>query len=96
MQRRLNSETGINNPLENISCQGRIQKFFEGGGINFRHFFQVYFSGRVNSKHLRCQKRLFGSGGMLPRKIFENSHTAKAILVLFKQLLSKVCHVFDP
>ena len=42
MQRRLNSETGVNRPFENVSCQGRIQKFFEGGGINFRPFFQAY------------------------------------------------------
>ena len=30
---------------------------------------------------------------MLPRKIFENLHTAMAILVLFKQFLRKVCHI---
>ena len=39
MQRRLNSKTGVNKPFENVSCQERIQKFFEGGGINFRHDF---------------------------------------------------------
>ena len=43
MQRRLNSETGVNKSFENVSCQGRIQKFFEGEGINFRHFFQAHF-----------------------------------------------------
>ena len=30
MQRRLNSETGVNRLFESVSCQGRIQKFFEG------------------------------------------------------------------
>ena len=28
---------------------------------------------------------------MLPRKIFENSHTVVAILVLFEQFLNKFC-----
>ena len=43
MQRRLNSKTGVNKPFENVSCQKSIQKFFEGEGINFCHFFQAYF-----------------------------------------------------
>ena len=33
---------------------------------------------------------------MLSRKIFENLHTAMAILVLFEQFLRKVCHIFGP
>ena len=33
---------------------------------------------------------------MLPRKIFENLYTEMAILVLFKQLLGKVYHIFSP
>ena len=41
MQRRLNSKTGGNKPFENVSCQGHIQKFFEGGGIHFCYFFQA-------------------------------------------------------
>ena len=43
MQRRLNSETGVNKPFENVSSQGRIQNFFQGGGINFCQFLQAYF-----------------------------------------------------
>ena len=31
---------------------------------------------------------------MLPRNIFENLHTAMAILVLFEQFLRKVCRIF--
>ena len=58
MQRRLNSETGVNEPFENCSCEGRIQKFFEGEGINFVTFFMRIFSGRVVFKQLKCQKRL--------------------------------------
>ena len=30
-------------PYENVSCQGRIQNFFQGGGTKFRHFFQAHF-----------------------------------------------------
>ena len=33
---------------------------------------------------------------MLLRKIFQNLHTAMAILVLFEQSLGKVCHIFGP
>ena len=33
---------------------------------------------------------------MLFRKIFENLHTVTAILVLFKQLLGKICHILLP
>ena len=38
MQRRFNAETGVNKPFENVSCQGRIQNFFQGEGTKFRHF----------------------------------------------------------
>ena len=34
---------------------------------------------------------LGGSGGMLPRKNFENLHTVVVILALFEQLLVKFC-----
>ena len=91
MQRRLNSETGINKPFENGLCQGRIQKFFEGGGINFRYFLSVFFPAEL----FLVPKTILGrSGGMLPRKFFENLHTAMTILVLFEQFLRKVCHIF--
>ena len=33
---------------------------------------------------------------MLSHKIFENLHTAMAILVLFEQFLKKVSHIFGP
>ena len=42
------------------------------------------------------KKALGGSGGMLPRKIFENLHTAVAILVLFGQFLDKFSLKFSP
>ena len=33
---------GVNTgkPFENVSCQGRLQNFFQGGGTKFRHFFK--------------------------------------------------------
>ena len=43
IQRRLDPETGVNKPFEKVSCQGRIQNFFLGGGIKFRHFFKRSF-----------------------------------------------------
>ena len=42
------------------------------------------------------KKALGGSGGMLPRKIFENLHTAVAILALFEQCFGKFCLNFLP
>ena len=35
-----------------------------------------------------------GSGSMLPWKIFENLHTAVAILLLFEQFFGKFCFKF--
>ena len=77
-----------------FSCQERIQNFFQGGGTNFRHFSSAVFFDRFNFKLLKYQKLSRGSGGMLPRKIFENLHTVIAILVIFEQFLRKVCHIF--
>ena len=37
---------------------------------------------------------LWGSGGMLPGKKFENLHTVMAVLVLFEQFSGKVCSYF--
>ena len=95
MQIRLDPETGVNKPFENVSCQGRIQNIFQGGGTNCRYFFKRSFF-RQSYSNLSTKTTLGGSGGMLPRKIFENLHTVMAILVLFKQFLGKVCHNFGP
>ena len=43
MQRRLDPETGVNRPFENVSCQGRIQNLFQGVGTKFRRFFKLSF-----------------------------------------------------
>ena len=63
MQRRLDPETGVNKPFENVSCQGRIQNFFQGVGTNFCHFFKrsffsvelllSYLSTKNDSKEVR-------------------------------------------
>ena len=42
-------------------------------------------------KHIENKKDCGGSGGVLPQKLFENLHTAVAILALFEQFLRKFC-----
>ena len=42
------------------------------------------------------KKALEGSGGMLPRKIFGNLHTAVTILVFFEQFIGEFCLNFLP
>ena len=92
MQRRLDPETGVSKPFENVSCQGHIQNFFQRERTNFLHFFNRSFFGRLNFS----KNDLGGCGRKLPRKNFKNLHTLKAILVLFEQFLGKVCHIFGP
>ena len=75
MQRRLNSETAVNKPFENVSCQGRIQKFFQGGGTNFRHFSSVFFPAELILSNLNAKNDFREVRGMLPRKFFENSYS---------------------
>ena len=96
MQRRLNSETGVNKSFENSSCQGRIQKFFEGETSIFVSLFKRIFPEELFLSNLSAKNDSRGSRGMLLRKIFENLHTAMAILVHFEQFLRKVCPIFGP
>ena len=42
-------------------------------------------------KLIEKQERFRGSGGMLPRKIFENLHAVMAIFVLFEHFSGKFC-----
>ena len=77
-----------------FSCQVRTQNFFQGGKTNFRHFSSVVFSTDLIVSSLNNKSDSRGSGGMLPRKLFENLRTAMAILVLFEQFLRKVCYNF--
>ena len=46
--------------------------------------------------NLSNKRILGGSGGMLPRKNFENLNTVVAILVLFEQFSGKGCLYFWP
>ena len=73
---------------------GAYSEIFRRGGINFRHFFPAFFSAELILSNLSAKNDFRGSVGMLPRKNFENLHTAMVILVLFEQFLRKVCHSF--
>ena len=79
-----------------FSSLGRIQKNFQGGGTQIRHIFNGSYSAELFLSILRIKKALGGSGGMLPRKIFENLHTVVAILVLLEQFLGKFSLNFLP
>ena len=70
MQRRLDPETGVIKPFENVSCQGRNQKFFQGGGTNSRHFSKRrFFPADLILSNSSTKNNSRGSEGMLPRKI---------------------------
>ena len=43
MQRRLDPETGVNKPFENVFTSGASSEFFQGKGTNFRHLFRLVF-----------------------------------------------------
>ena len=43
MQRRLDPETGVNKPFENVFLSGAYSEFFLKRGINFGHFFKRSF-----------------------------------------------------
>ena len=64
-------------------------KFFSGRSSQIRHIFKRSFSTALFLSILSIKKALWRSGGMLPRKIFENLHTVVVILVLFEQVLGK-------
>ena len=98
MQRCLDPKTGVNMPFENVFMSGAYSEIFSGRRHQFLSFFKRSFFHRLNFKQLSLSNKneSRGSGGMLPRKIFENLHTAMAILVLFEQFLRKVCRIFGP
>ena len=93
MQRRLQPETGVSKPFENVSYQGHNQNFFQGGGANFRHFFKRRFLAELILSNLSTKNDVKGVRGHAPSENFENLHTAMAILVLFEQFLRKGCHI---
>ena len=44
MQRRLDSETGVNKPFENVFMSGAYSEFFSGRGHQFSSLFKRVFS----------------------------------------------------
>ena len=85
----------VKGPLKVIFTSAAYSEIFSVRGTKFSHIFKRIF-GRIILKHIKNKKGCGGSGGMLPRKIFKNSHTAVAILVLFEQFLRKFCLNFLP
>ena len=71
---------------------GAYSEFFSGRGHQISSLFQAQsFSGRVILSNLSNKNDFRGSGGMLPREIFENLDTVMVILALFEEFLGKVC-----
>ena len=86
---------GANKPFENVSCQGRIQNFFQGEDTKFRHFFMRSFSpAELILSNLSNKNESKGSEGMLPRKIFVILHTAMVILVLLNKFPANFVFMF--
>ena len=99
MQRRLDPETDVNKPFENISCQGRIQNFFREGVLIFVTFSSViFFSAELILSNVSTKNNSRGVRGHRPTppEMFQNLHicTVAAILALFEQFLGKVRHIF--
>ena len=89
-----------------FSCLGRIQKFFQGRGTQFRLIFKRSFSAELFSSILRIKKAVGRSGDMLPREIFWNftcccGHFStfwtsfKQILIQFFAPNSECCTKYD-
>ena len=76
---------------------GAYSEFFSGRGQQISSLFQAQsFPGRVILNNLSNKNDFKGSGGMLPREIFENLHIVMVILALFEQFSGKVCSYFWP
>ena len=73
MQKRINSETGINKSFKNVSCQGCVQEFFEGGSSILSLFSNVFFPAELFLSSLSAKNDSRGvRGACFPWKIFEN------------------------
>ena len=55
-----------------------------------------FFPAELVLSNLSIKNDSEGSGGMLPRKIFESLHTVMAVLVLFGQFSGKISSYFWP
>ena len=90
--RRLDSKTAVHKPSKNVSCLGRIQNLFQGRAPNFVTFSSVvFFPVELILSNLSYKKDCKGDRGHAPPNIFENLHTAMAILTLFVKFSDKVC-----
>ena len=86
----------VKGPLKVVFMSAAYSEFFSVREHQiFTYIFKRIF-GRIILKHIENIKGCGGSGGMLPRKIFKNLHTAVAILLLFEQFLRKFCLNFLP
>ena len=71
MDRRLDPETGVNKPFENVSYQGRIQNFFQDGRTKFCHFFKrIFFPAELILSNLSNKNDSWGVRGHAPPEIF--------------------------
>ena len=77
--------------MKNAFMFAAYSEILQGMDTNFRHIFKSIFSGRFIFNHNKKKKVLGRSGGMLPKKLFENLHTIVAILVLLENFSGKVC-----
>ena len=77
--------------------RGVFRNFFKERAPNFITFSSVVFSpAKLILSNLSNKNDSRGSGGMLPRKIFENLHTVMVILTLLEQFSGKICLYFRP
>ena len=72
-----------------VTPLGVFRIFSREGAPIFDIISCCFFLSRIILKYIENEKGSRGSGGMLPRKMFENLHTVLAILALFKQFLGK-------
>ena len=77
--------------------RGVFRNFFKEGAPILRHFFKrSFFPAELILSNLGTKNDSRGVRGNAPPKNFKNLHTVMAILLLFEQLLGKVCHIFSP
>ena len=87
----LSQKTSVNKPfLKKCPCEGSLFRTFWHQILTFFKCICI-FSGKVEFEANRETKMtLGGSGGMLPRKIFENLPTIMGILALFEQFVMQI------
>ena len=66
-----------------ISAISDEARNFKKGGMIFTFFRRISIFGRAIKADWEARNALGGSGGMLPRKNFDNLHAVMVILVFF-------------